>query len=70
MNIALKGDLSSFRLTHPSVTDLTLSQTFSEDDEVGSAASIVLECQALRKLKIERVQDQIEEIVVESGDQL
>jgi hypothetical protein len=70
MTLALKGDLSSVRLTHPSVENLALRQTFSEDDEVGAGASIILECEDLRKLKIERMQDQIEEIVVESGNQL
>jgi hypothetical protein len=67
MSLALKGDLSAVRVSHPCVRELTVRQTFNEDDEVGSGASIVVECESLRKLQIEKMQDQIEEINVESG---
>ena len=67
MSLALKGDLSAVRVSHPCVRELTVRQTFNEDDEVGSGACIVVECESLRKLQIEKMQDQIEEINVESG---
>lgn len=57
-------------MTHPKVTELTLKQAFNEDDEVGNAACIQVDCSELRKLRVEQVQDEVEEISIESGDKL